>query len=100
MYPIANDCLKLFIDGKVELQLVPKFLLQVSVRELHNSMVSPSEEGGLKEARDADNTIIISDSTLIKILPPQLNKMTYRYKFVCGCERWISANIMHSYLLT
>ena len=37
-------------------------LLQVSVRELHNSMVSPLEEGGLKEASDKDNNIIISDS--------------------------------------
>ena len=36
-------------------------------------MVIPPEEGGFKEARDADNNIIISDSTLNNILPPQLN---------------------------
>ena len=51
-------------------------LLQVSVRELHNSMVSPLEEGGLKEASDKDNNIIISDSTLQNIPPPQLKNMT------------------------
>ena len=39
-YPIANDCLKFYIDGQYEPQLVPNLLLQVSVRELHNSMVS------------------------------------------------------------
>ena len=39
-YPIANDCLKVYIDGQYEPQLVPNLLLQVSVRELHNSMVS------------------------------------------------------------
>ena len=34
------------------------------------------QEGGLKEARDEDNNIIISDSTLLNILPPQLKNMT------------------------
>ena len=55
---------------------MPKLLLQVSVRELHNSMVSPPEEGLLKEARDEDNNIIIGYSTLRNILPPQLKNMT------------------------
>ena len=42
-YPIANDCLKLSIDDQAEPQLVPKLLFQVSVRELHNSIVSSTE---------------------------------------------------------
>ena len=37
-------------------------------------MVSPPGEGGLKESIYAENNIIISDSTLRNILPPQLNK--------------------------
>ena len=60
----SNDFLKVSIGGHSETQLVPKLLLQVSVWELHNSMVSTSEEGGLKEERDAYNNIIISISTL------------------------------------
>ena len=35
---------------------------------------SPLEEGGLTEARDADNNIIISDLTLCKILPHYFKK--------------------------
>ena len=62
--PIFNDCLKVNIDSCTEPQLIPKFLLQVSVRELHNSLVSEPLDGGLKWTRDADNNIIISDSTL------------------------------------
>ena len=50
--------------------MIPKLLLQVSARELYNSLVSISEEGGLKEARDEDNNIIISYSTLQNIIPP------------------------------
>ena len=39
---------------KTKPQLVPKLLLQESVRELHNSLVSDPNEGGLKDARDED----------------------------------------------
>ena len=63
-YPIANDCLKVYIDGHSEPQVLTELLLQVSVQELHNSMAIPPEEGGIKEARFSDNNIIINDSTL------------------------------------
>ena len=39
--PIANDCLKINIDGQTTPQLVPNLLLQLSVRDLHNIMVIP-----------------------------------------------------------
>ena len=84
----------------MEPQLVTKLLFQVLVRELHNSMVSPPEEGGLKEARDSYNHIIISDSTLRNILPPQLKNMTPQYKVICGCDCCISSKVMNSSLLT
>ena len=72
--PIVNDCLKVKIDGHTELQLVPRLLLHMSVRELHNNLVSYSDNGGLKEERDENNNIIISDSTLCSLLPPQFFK--------------------------
>ena len=62
-------------------------LLQVSVQELHNIMVSPPGEGGPKEARDEENNIIISDANLRNIIPPQLKDMNSQYKVMCGCER-------------
>ena len=70
--PISNDSLKVKIDGYTELQLVPKLLLHVSVRELHNNLVSYTKDGGLKEARDEYDHILISDSTLRSLMPPQL----------------------------
>ena len=36
--PISNDNLKVMFDDHTETQLVPRFLLQVSVRELHNDL--------------------------------------------------------------
>ena len=65
---IINDCLKVKIDGYTEPQLVPKLLLQVSVRELHETLVSATRYGGLKEARDQDDNIIICYSTLRSLL--------------------------------
>ena len=67
--PISNDCLKVIFDDQTEPQLVPKQLLQVSVRELYNSLVSDPNDGGLKNARDEDDNIIISDYTLRSMLP-------------------------------
>ena len=96
---IANYRLKFSIDGNSEPQLVPKLLLQVSIWELHNSTMSTPEEDGLKEARYAENNIMISDSTPRSILPPQLKKMSARYKVMCGCECSISTKIIHSLLL-
>ena len=38
--PIPNYCLKFMLDYQTEPELVLKLLLHVSVRELHNSLVS------------------------------------------------------------
>ena len=61
------------LDDQTEPQLVPKLLLQVSVREINNNLVSDPNGGGFKDARDKDGKIIISDSTLRSMFPPQLN---------------------------
>ena len=84
--PVSNDCLKVMFDDKTEPQLVPKLLLQVSVRELHKSLVRDPNDGGLKYSRYEENNIIISDYTLCSLLPPQLEKNYARYKVMCGCE--------------
>ena len=70
-------------------------LLQVSVRELRNRLVSDPNDGGLKDARDENSKIIISDSSLCSMLPPQLKQMSARYKIMYGCECCISAKSIH-----
>ena len=69
---MSHVCLKVVLDDHTEPKLVPKLLLQVSVIELHNSLVSDPNDGGFKDARDEDGKSIISDSTLRSLLPPQL----------------------------
>ena len=71
-YTIENDCLYVSIGGISNQQLLKKLLLQVYVWELHNIMVIPPGKAGIKEVRDAENNIIICDSTLCNIIIPQL----------------------------
>ena len=44
-------------DDQTKPQIFPKLLVQVSVRELHNSLVSDPNDGGLKDARDEEDSI-------------------------------------------
>ena len=73
-------------DGLKEPQPVPKFLLELSFIELHNSLVSDPNCGGLKDDRYEDGNIIISDSTLRSLLPPQLKQMSAGYKVMYGLQ--------------
>ena len=92
---IANDYLKLSMDGSAERHLVTKLLFRLLVRYLNKTMGISPEEGGLKDARYVEYNIIISDSTLRNVLPPKLNNMTARNKVMCGCECFISHKGTH-----
>ena len=97
---ISNDCLKVMFDYHTEPQLVPKLLPQVSLREVHNSLLSDLNDGGLENARDEYGKIIISDFILRSLLPPRLKQISARYKVMCGCEFCISNKSIHSSLLS
>ena len=84
---------------QTEPTLVPKLLIQVSVIELHNSLVSDPNDGGLKDARDEDGKIIISDSTLRSLLPPQFKKYLHviRLCVVVNVAFLLKVYILHCY---
>ena len=90
----------MIFDDQTKPQMVPVLLLHVSIREMHNRLVSYPNDFGLKDTRDEDDNIIISDSILHSILPPQLKQMSARYKVMCGCECCISAKYIHSSLIS
>ena len=90
--PIAKDCLKIKIAGSKETLSTPKLLLQIPIRELHNDMIKSPDDGGLPEAFDANGNVIISDTTLRKLMPPQIKKMSHRHMIMCGCEVCIQAS--------
>lgn len=50
---------------------------------------------GLAEARDSEGKPLISDTALCALLPPNVRKMTEKYKKMCGCEPCISVTQLH-----
>ena len=90
--PIANDLVK--VPDKTDptkTVKTNKLLLQISIRELHNDLVRE-----IPEATDPDGNVLISDTKLRQILPPELKRMTNRYKKTCGCVDCLSIQYYQS----
>jgi len=96
--PIANDALLKLNLVTGEKERVPKLLLQIPVRELHNDLLKPVEEGGLLEARDNNGRALISDTALRSMMPEQLRRATERHKQMCGCEICITVRSLQQTL--
>ena len=84
--PITCDTLLIAdSDSKVK-RRVTKILLECSMRQLHNEIIDSPDDGGLVGARYAiTNDVIISDTMLFSLAPPQLRPMTDNQKMMCGC---------------
>ena len=84
--PITRDTLLIAdADTKVK-RMVPKLLLGCSMRQLHNELISSPDDGSLVGSRHAmANDVIISDTMLRSLAPPQLRTMIDNHKMMFGC---------------
>ena len=89
----------MIFDDQTEPQIVPKVLLQVSVREINNILVSDTNYGGIIEESDEENNIIISNSTLRTFLPPKLKECQHntRSYVVVNVAFFLKLYINHCY---
>ena len=56
------------------------------MRHLHNELIASPDNGVLVGARHAiTNDVIISDTRISSLEPPQLQPMTDNQKMMCGC---------------
>ena len=56
------------------------------MRQLQDELVNSLDDGGLLGARHANtNDVIIIDTMLRSLTPPQLRPMTYHHKMMCDC---------------
>ena len=85
--PITRDTLLITVaDTKVK-RRVSKLLLECSMRQLHNDLIASPDDGGLVGARHAiKNDVIISDTMLCSLAPPQLRPTTDNQKMMFGCD--------------
>ena len=84
--PIARDTL-IITDAEYGVKrIVPKLLLEFSMRQLHNELIALPYDGGLLGARHADTNYFISSGTMLRSLSyPQLRPMIDHHKMICGC---------------
>ena len=97
--PITRDTLLIAdADTKVK-RRVPKLLLKCSMRQLHNELIASPDDGGLFGSINAiTNDVIISDTMLRSLAPPQLRPMTDNQKMMCGCAIYNTSKYMQESL--
>ena len=90
-YPIAIDTILVRdnLTGK-KIQRVGKYLIQISIRKLHNDLIKSKNEGGLEEVWNGKK-LLVSDTGLRYMIPINVKKFTLKYKQMCGCEVFIQA---------
>ena len=85
-YPIACDTLLITDADSGVKQGVPKLLLECSMQQLHNELISSPYDGGLLGSRHADTkNVIISDTMLCSLENLELSPMTDHRKIMCSC---------------
>ena len=80
-------------DGKPK--KVRKLILDICFRELHNTLIKPSEEGGLDGIWAADGRLIVSEWALRKFMPQHIKRASKRDKQMCCCEKCVIAAEIH-----
>ena len=67
---------------------VGKLLRQVSIRELHNDLLSRGNTG-LPEVWDKNNNLLVSDTSFRSLILPHIIYMTPKYK-KCVAVKYVS----------
>ena len=85
-YSIARDTLPITDAEYIVKMRVPKLLLECSIQQLHNELIASPDDVGLLGSRYSDtNDVVISDTMLCSLSPPQLRPMIDNQKMMRGC---------------
>ena len=83
---IARDTLLITVAEYWVKCRVPKLLLEFSLQQFNNELITSADAGGFIGARHADKNYVINIDTMIRSLaPPQLRPMTYHQKLMYVC---------------
>ena len=73
--------------------------MDISVRDIHNYMIKPSDNSGFQIVADSvTQKFLISDTTLRLFISPHVIKMTPVLCQICGCEICIIPKDIYIYL--
>ena len=68
--PIARDTLLITDEESGVKLIVPKLLLEFSMRQLHNELIASPDDGGLFGDRHANINDLMSSDTMLRSLAP------------------------------
>ena len=100
--PIHRDTILIKVpqpNGIILKERVGKLLLEISVRDLYHDLLKPPPVGLSDVYCSSTNNIIISETYLRNILPPQLRPITFAQKQLCGCEVCTIMRMVHTSLI-
>ena len=100
--PISRDTVLVTVpnpNGEGTKERVGKLLLEISVRELHQDLISPPPIGFEGAFCKSSKKLLISERYLRNVLPPQLRAMTSAQKQMCGCECCTITKMLHMSLV-
>ena len=83
--PLDCDTL-LILDAEYGVKRrVPKILMECSIKKLHNKLITSPDDGGLLGSTHVNtNDVIIIDTIICSLAPPQLRPIIYHNKMMCG----------------
>ena len=96
--PISNYCTKVPINGHTKNQF-PQAVIESVYQRTSQQHGELTKKGGLKEAQEKPNNIIISEYMIRHTFPPWLNNMSSHHKVMCGYYCCISSNFIYLSLL-
>ena len=96
--PIASDTLLIEDPETKQRKRIHKLILEIPIRELHNDLVAAAERGDLGEGFFHNGRFVITDTSLRRLLPPNIRRATERHKQMCGCEACLSIRMLHDTL--
>ena len=84
---VSSNVVKVLNPESNQKEFSPKMLMDITVRDLHNDTIKPSDDGGLESVVDSvTQKVLISDTTFRLFIPPQVRKLTTKLCQICGCE--------------
>ena len=95
---IASDTLLIEDPETKQRKRVHKLILEIPICELHNDLVAAAEQGDLGEGFFHNGRFVIADTSLQRLLPPNIRHATERHKQMCGCEACLSIRMLHDML--
>ena len=80
---VPSDVVTVLNPESNQNQFEPKTLMDISIRDIHNAIIKPSENGGLESVVDSATQKVLISDTRLRLFIPQ--KMTLILCHIYGC---------------